>query len=85
MKLTLPKFGLGDLETLNKLYLELSLVCMGATSWREQQYEAEIARLNEQLSKFRAKVNQQAFEHAETERQRHELEKKLAAVTKGQP
>ncbi len=46
MLLKPPPFGPGDLEILNKLYLELSLVCEGATSWRECQYETEIARLS---------------------------------------
>jgi len=30
--LTPPSFGLGDIEILNKLYLELSLICLGPKS-----------------------------------------------------
>jgi hypothetical protein len=75
MKMNKPPFGPGDLETMNKLFLELSLVCDGATTWREMQQGQEIARLNDQLAKFRAKVNAQAFELAEMGRQLDALKK----------
>jgi hypothetical protein len=40
-----PDFEAGNLETMSKLFLELSLVCDAAKTWRDLQHEAEIDRL----------------------------------------
>lgn len=72
--MTAPAFQPGDLESLNRLYLELSLVCVGARTWRDIENEREISRLNSRLAEYRAVINRQSHELAELERQRHEAE-----------
>jgi hypothetical protein len=64
-------------EVTNLDCMDAEVISLRAQLRREQDARAdlrvELGRVNEELSKFRAKVNAQTFEHAETGRRLHQV------------